>query len=263
MSFSDKRGLGRVALGGALLGLLFGGHLVWCALRGGSHPTEFQWCVYALCLCCFHFTEFLVTALYQPQDVSFDSFLINHSRAYTLAAVASWLEFWVEAAALPGLKGWRALQGLGVGMMLGGQALRTLAMCTAGSNFTHLVATTRTDTHVLVDRGVYAYLRHPAYLGWLAWSVGTQVALGNPLCTLLYAVASWSFFADRIPVEEVALLNFFGARYARYARATIIGIPGIRSPAAEVDAARLESRERAAAGAAAAASSAAAAAAQQ
>ncbi len=255
MSFTDKRGLGRIALGGALLGCVFGGHLVWALLRGGAHAAEAQWCAYALCLCGFHFAEFIVTAVNQPQDVSYDSYLINHSRAYTLAALASWAEFWLEAWLAPGLKGGRAALGLGVGLMLSGQALRTVAMCTAGSNFTHLVATSRRASHVLVDRGVYAVLRHPAYLGWLAWSVGTQVALGNPVCAVLYAVASWSFFAERIPAEEHALLAFFGARYALYARATCIGIPGIHSPAAEADPARLgeaaAAREREAAAAAA------------
>ena len=119
-SFTDKRGLGRVALGGALLGALFGGHLAWLVLRAAAHPAEAQWCAYALCLTGFHFAEFAVTAHNQPQDVTYDSFLINHSRAYTLAAVASWAEFWLGAALLPGLKGSRVALGLGVGLMLGG-----------------------------------------------------------------------------------------------------------------------------------------------
>ena len=234
-SFTERRGLGLVGLGGALLGLLFGAHLAWLLLRGAAAPIEAQWCAYALCLTAFHLAEFVVTAANQPADVSFDSYLINHSRAYCAAAAASWLEFWLEAWLVPGLKGGRGAQAVGVAMMLAGQALRTAAMCTAGSNFTHLVATSRRASHALVERGVYARLRHPAYLGWLAWSVGTQVALGNPLCTVAYAVASWSFFAERIPVEEHALLAFFGARYALYARRTVIGIPWVRSPALEAD----------------------------
>jgi protein-S-isoprenylcysteine O-methyltransferase len=238
MQFSDKRGLGCIALGGGFLGLMFGAHAVWALLRGAQYPVEGQWCAYALCLCAFHFAEFIVTAMNQPLDVSYDSYLINHSRAYTAAALLSWGEFWLEAYFVPGLKGGRVAQSLGVGCMLLGQTLRTVAMCTAGSNFTHLVATSRRESHALVERGVYAFLRHPAYLGWLVWSVGTQVALGNPLCTVVYALASWSFFAERIPAEEVALLSFFGARYALYARRTIIGIPFINSPAERVDLAK-------------------------
>jgi len=33
----------------------------------------------------------------------------------------------------------------------------------------------------------YRYVRHPGYLGWLIWAVGTQVLLTNPVCTLLFA----------------------------------------------------------------------------
>ena len=212
------------------MGVVFGVHLSWVVLRWG-YWGEVQWCAYALCLTCFHFAEFIVTAINQPGDVSYDSYLINHSRAYTVAAVSSWVEFWVEARVTPGLKGSGFLTALGICMMFLGQVLRTDAMCTAGSNFTHLVALSRRSSHVLVDRGIYSLFRHPAYLGWFVWSVGTQVTLGNPLCTLAYALAAWSFFADRIPVEEAALLDMFGVRYARYARRTMIGIPFIHSPA--------------------------------
>jgi protein-S-isoprenylcysteine O-methyltransferase len=35
--------------------------------------------------------------LTNPQNLSFDSYLVNHSLQYGLAALASWLEFWLEA----------------------------------------------------------------------------------------------------------------------------------------------------------------------
>ena len=56
-------------------------------------------------LCCFHFSEYLSTALINPGSVSTDSFLLNHSRAYSAAALSSWLEFWLERALLPGQSG--------------------------------------------------------------------------------------------------------------------------------------------------------------
>src|SRR4051812_31669288 len=48
--------------------------------------------------------------------------------------------------------------------------------------------------------------RHPSYVGWFYWSVGTQLLLCNPLCTVLYGLAAWAFFKDRIPYEEALLL---------------------------------------------------------
>ena len=244
--FHDKRGLGRVALGGALLGVAFGAHLALLLTRA----APLQWCLYALSLASFHFLEFTATALHQPADVSYDSFLLNHSPAYALAAAASWAEFWAEAWLAPWLKGWGAAPAAGLALVVGGQALRAAAMHTAGSNFTHLVATEKRRGHALVTRGVYAWLRHPAYDGWAAWSVGTQLLLGNPLCAVAYAAATWAFFAGRIPGEEEALLRFVGGAYAEYARGTRILIPGRFSPAAAVG---VEEAERmAAAGRAAA-----------
>jgi protein-S-isoprenylcysteine O-methyltransferase len=71
------------------------------------------------------------------------------------------------------------------------------------------------------------YLRHPSYFGWFYWSVGTQLALCNPVCTLAYAYAAWTFFRGRIPYEESLLVDFYGAEYVQYAQRTPIGIPGI------------------------------------
>ena len=234
--FTDKRGLGSVALCAAALGLVFGAHAALLL----SRAAPAQWCLYALSLTAFHFLEFAFAALHQPADASSDSFLLNHSPAYRLAALASWAEFWAEARFAPALKGWGALPAAGLCLVLGGQALRAAAMHTAGSNFTHLVATEKRRGHALVTRGVYRWLRHPAYDGWAAWAVGTQLLLGNPVCAVAYAAATWTFFAGRIPGEEEALLRFFGGAYADYARRTRILLPGIHSPAAEVGAEEAE-----------------------
>jgi protein-S-isoprenylcysteine O-methyltransferase len=48
-------------------------------------------------------------------------------------------------------------------------------MFTAGSNFNHVVQSEKSDTHTLVTSGVYAWCRHPSYVGWFYWSIGTQV----------------------------------------------------------------------------------------
>lgn len=38
-----------------------------------------------------------------PQSLSLDSFLLNHSLEYTVAAISSWVEFTVEMLLFPGL----------------------------------------------------------------------------------------------------------------------------------------------------------------
>ncbi len=49
-------------------------------------------------------------------------------------------------------------------------------MLTAGRSFNHYIQTTKADDHILVTNGVYAWSRHPAYVGWFYWSLGTQVS---------------------------------------------------------------------------------------
>ncbi len=40
--------------------------------------------------------------------------------------------------------------------------------------------------------------------------------LCNPICAVVYAVASWKFFDERIEEEERHLIRFFGDDYIDY-----------------------------------------------
>jgi protein-S-isoprenylcysteine O-methyltransferase len=224
--FHHRAGLGRVALTGGCLCFLLGLHialLVLSVFNGWS--AVLQWSLYAISLLVFHLLEFVLTALYNPRFCTADSFLVNHSRAYTIAAVVSWIEFWVELFFAPGLKGISLNIMLGGVLVFAGQCCRTLAMHTAGTNFHHIVQTRRDSRHRLVTTGIYAIFRHPSYFGWFWWSVGTQVLLGNPICVVAYTAASWRFFADRIPFEEAALQNMYPKEYPGYCKRTMVGIP--------------------------------------
>jgi protein-S-isoprenylcysteine O-methyltransferase len=133
----------------------------------------------------------------------------------------------LEYVIWPGSKGRYLFMIPGLMLVMGGQALRTAAMWTAASSFTHLVPNARREGQVLVTHGVFAHLRHPSYCGWFWWAVGTQLVLCNPLCTLAYAYVGWRFFFHRIPYEESLLVEFFGRDYTAYAARTYIGIPFI------------------------------------
>ena len=78
-----------------------------------------------------------------------------------------------------------------------------------------------------MTHGVYQVVRHPSYFGWTLWAVGTQVMLFNPISIAGFAFASYMFFKDRIPDEEVLLVEFFGQAYVDYALKTPIWIPGV------------------------------------
>lgn len=69
---------------------------------------------------------------------------------------------------------------MGIILCTAGEVFRKLAMWHAGSGFTHLVAFRKQKNHTLVTDGVYSICRHPAYLGFFLFSVGTQV------CSIIY-----------------------------------------------------------------------------
>ncbi|XP_061829306.1 protein-S-isoprenylcysteine O-methyltransferase [Nerophis lumbriciformis] len=213
----------KVAVRACFLGVTFGcGLIISCTETTWTH---FGW--YMCSLAFFHYSEYLVTAIINPRSLSLDSFLLNHSVEYTLAAVCSWLEFTLEMLTFPALKQLTWLSVAGLFMVLCGEALRKSAMLTAGSNFNHIVQNEKAHSHVLVTSGVYAFFRHPSYVGWFYWSVGTQVLLCNPICTLGYTIASWRFFRERIEEEEISLINFFAEDYVEYKKRVPTGLPFI------------------------------------
>lgn len=51
----------------------------------------------------FHFSEYMTIAVTNPKTLSIDSFILNHSIAYGVAAVGSWIEFGIEWWFLSGM----------------------------------------------------------------------------------------------------------------------------------------------------------------
>uniref|UniRef100_A0A8C0IZI9 Protein-S-isoprenylcysteine O-methyltransferase n=2 Tax=Chelonoidis abingdonii TaxID=106734 RepID=A0A8C0IZI9_CHEAB len=199
---------------------------------GQSSWKHFGWYMCSLSL--FHYSEYLMTAINNPRSLSLDSFLLNHSFEYTLAALSSWIEFAVEKIIYPEMKQITWLSTVGLLMVIFGDCLRKAAMLTAGSNFNHIVQNEKSDTHTLVTSGVYGWFRHPSYVGWFYWSIGTQVLLCNPVCVVGYTLASWRFFRERIEEEEFTLIHFFGAEYLEYKKRVPSGLPFIKGVKVEL-----------------------------
>ena len=193
-----------------------------------SHGNLANLGFYLAALAFFHISEYVLTAIFNSHTLSVDSFLINHSLEYGIAAVASWIEFGLEFYFLPEMKSnsfMSLLSWIGIVLVIFGETMRKLAMFTAASNFTHIVQYRKRDTHSLVTHGVYSIFRHPSYVGWFYWSIGTQLVLANPVCLVGYAVASWRFFSERIYEEERLLVQFFREDYVQYKKQVGTGIP--------------------------------------
>ncbi|MCJ1467100.1 hypothetical protein MMC07_005722 [Pseudocyphellaria aurata] len=236
----DPKSPAAISLRAFLLGGAFGVSLCGILVALERQPSFWRPPFFLLTLAVFHFLEYYITATYNPTAATVSAFLLSQNgSAYNVAHTLAFLEcvlhivyfFPSSAAAAPRddlIISPRTLWlGLGFGMIVTGQATRTMAMVHAGSNFNHLVQVKRKQGHVLVTDGVYAWLRHPSYFGFWCWGLGTQVVLGNWICLVGYAVVLWRFFSGRIEKEEELLIEFFGDEYVQYRKRTPVGIPFI------------------------------------
>ncbi|SCU85930.1 LAME_0D03642g1_1 [Lachancea meyersii CBS 8951] len=189
--------------------------------------------IYLIAVSIFHFLEFYVTARFNPGKVTKDSYLFNNGKAYLFSHALAFSEALIESVFYPS---WKSslhsnttffISVLGLALLILGQYVRTAAMVTAGSSFSHQVKTSQNSDHSLVTDGIYARLRHPSYFGYFWWALGSQLWLLNPLSFAVFTVVLWRFFNGRIRFEERYLLQFFGQEYAKYSRKVGVGTPFI------------------------------------
>lgn len=161
----------------------------------------------------FHFLEFYTTAAYNTPIAWVASFLLTNGDQYRQAHTMAFIETFTTSYFFPN---WQAtfhsplVIALGVVLVGIGQAVRSIAMAQAGTNFNHTVQSKKSQGHELVTSGLYAYSRHPAYFGFFWWGIGTQVLLGNVVCFLGYSGVLWYFFNRRISRK------FAGSRRSRF-----------------------------------------------
>ncbi|CAH2095828.1 unnamed protein product [Euphydryas editha] len=220
-----------VAVRSAFLGSVFATGFYFATFDNICHIFG----LYAMAFSLFHFSEFMAVALTNPKTLTVDSFILNHSVQYWVAAVSSWTEAAVEYYFFPNMKTAFWLSYIGVVMCIVGEVIRKCAMFTAKTNFNHHVQTVKQPDHQLVTSGVYSFCRHPSYVGWFYWSIGTQVILLNPVCTVIYTIVSWMFFNERVYAEEMFLISFFGDQYLKYQKKVSTGLPFINGYEPDMD----------------------------
>ncbi|XP_062226630.1 probable protein-S-isoprenylcysteine O-methyltransferase [Phragmites australis] len=182
---------------------------------------------FAAALVFFHGSEYVLAAAFHGRsNVTATSLLI--SKQYVLAMSFAMLEHLTEILLFPEVKGYWFVSNIGLLMVLIGEVIRKLAVVTAGRAFTHVIRIHHEDRHQLITHGVYRFMRHPGYSGFLVWAVGTQVMLCNPVSTVAFVLVLWRFFSKRIPYEEFFLRQFFGSEYEEYARKVHSGLPFIK-----------------------------------
>jgi len=164
----------------------------------------------------FHYGEFAVTAGWNREKLSIDSFLLNNGMMYHAAHAVALFEYLSTLYFFRASKSWPFVSIIGIIVTVAGQFLRSMAMIHAATNFSHSIAFYKVDSHRLVTSGVYSFSRHPSYTGFFYWGLGTQLVLQNPIAFSLYLLLLWKFFNARIKSEERALVRFFGQDYLHY-----------------------------------------------
>jgi protein-S-isoprenylcysteine O-methyltransferase Ste14 len=106
----------------------------------------------------------------------------------------------------------------GLSFVVLGLILRWVAILTLRRYFTVNVAI-RKD-HIIVDKGLYGILRHPAYSGSLLSFLGLAIYFANWLVFVIIFLPILCAFLHRIRIEEEVLLKQFGKKYISYSERT-------------------------------------------
>ena len=106
-----------------------------------------------------------------------------------------------------------------------GIAFREWAVLSLGTQFTVVVSVA--PGQILIQRGPYQWIRHPAYTGSILTLAGFALALGSWTAALAVLLISLAGFLYRIHVEEIMLLEVFGEEYRDYMNRTWRLFPGI------------------------------------
>jgi protein-S-isoprenylcysteine O-methyltransferase Ste14 len=81
--------------------------------------------------------------------------------------------------------------------------------------------------HQLVTRGIYQYVRHPMYLGFLLWACGQAMLLPNWIAGFSGFIGWIFLFGSRVLREEQMMVDEFGDEYRAYMARTMRVIPGV------------------------------------
>jgi protein-S-isoprenylcysteine O-methyltransferase len=249
-----KRSLSHISAQAFWLGFVLAASLI-LGIQAASYEYRI-WRLFAFTasLSLFHFLEFWTTATYNLPQVRASSFLLfSNGTAYNTAHGAALLEILFSTFLFPSYQA-RFVNFFtifaGLILVIFGQLMRSIAMATAGTNFNHTPQRVKQQGHELVTSGIYALSRHPSYMAFFWWAIGTQILVGNKICLVAFIISLWTFFNNRIKcelssasknsfsyrlhsiltsdlAEERSLVEFFGRDYHAYRKSTMTGIPFI------------------------------------
>jgi len=177
--------------------------------------------IYLISLCIYHISEYINSLIYHFNKLDWSCYLIDQSKEWFIAFILSIIEYFLEIFFFINFKTKNYIIFIiGIVFIIIGHFFRISALFTCKTNFEYLVQYTRQKGHKLVKNGVYKIFRHPSYVGFYIWAVGTQIMMCNIICTVGFIIALYAFFKERIEEEEIYLIAFFGDEYLKYRKET-------------------------------------------
>jgi protein-S-isoprenylcysteine O-methyltransferase Ste14 len=128
--------------------------------------------------------------------------------------------------------GWLPVRVAGLALGLAGAALLVWASLVLGRFLMHEAAVR--EDHALIDKGPYAFVRHPIYTGYLALLLGSGIASLNVCLWLIWPISLLGILVQASS-EEKLLTARFGHAYEHYAWQTGQLVPRFRKNAAKRD----------------------------
>ena len=114
---------------------------------------------------------------------------------------------------------------VGLALVACGLIVRWIAIFSLKHQFTVNVSIIK--DHRIIRKGIYRFVRHPAYAGSLLSFFGLGLFFANYFTLLIICIPICAAFLYRIHVEEKALIDNFGDEYVNYCASTKRLIPGI------------------------------------
>lgn len=112
---------------------------------------------------------------------------------------------------------------IGAGLMLAGDILFIALYAELGRQWSAELEIK--DSHKLVTTGIYQWLRHPMYTGFLAFGIGLVLLSAN-VYGCAYLIITSILIAVRLKAEEDLMIEVFGEEYTEYKARTAALLPG-------------------------------------
>lgn len=125
----------------------------------------------------------------------------------------AWVMPYMDVRGIWVLPGADALRWIGFAVLVAGGILRVVPMMTLGRRFSSTVALQ--DGHGLQTGGIYAWARHPSYLGILLMDIGFAGVFRSVVAVALLPMVFW-MFKRRMDCEETFMIHQFGDDYRAY-----------------------------------------------